>query len=224
MEKKFRNKYRIESTRLQIWDYKWCGQYFVTINIRGRACFFGEIIDGEMILSEMGKIAKSEWLKSPEIRPDMNIELDEYQVMPNHVHGIIRIGKNEYNESNGGNVSDCNGRDTMHFGDTMHGVSATNLSDPNEKSTNTGKNKFGPQIKNLSSIIRGFKSAVTTDARKIDPDFGWQSRFHDQIIRDERSLNNLRKYIQENPKNWKGDGLNTENNKGNKNYLKGNVS
>ena len=51
-----------------------------------------------MILSEIGEIAKREWLKSPEIRPDMNLTLDEYIIMPNHIHGIIQIGRNSFNK------------------------------------------------------------------------------------------------------------------------------
>ena len=83
-----------------------------------------------MISSEIGDIVRSEWLKSPEIRPDMNLKLDEYIIMPNHFHGIIMIGKNEYNTSDNENIIDhrCH-RDTMHnYRDVMHGVSAgTNL-------------------------------------------------------------------------------------------------
>src|SRR5690606_42106974 len=57
------------------------------------------------------------------------------------------------------------------------------------------KNKFGPQSKNLGSIIRGFKSSVTTDARKIDADFAWHPRFYDHIIRDYTSFINITNYI-----------------------------
>ena len=63
--------------------------------------FFGNIKDGIMILSRLGEIAENEWLKTPTLRPDMNLELDPFVVMPNHVHGIIISGKNKYND--GGN-------------------------------------------------------------------------------------------------------------------------
>lgn len=65
--------------------------------------------------------------------------------------------------------------------------------------------KFAPQSQNLASIIRGFKSAVTVNARQIHPGFGWQSRFHDHIIRDEASFKRITTYIINNPANWKGD-------------------
>jgi putative transposase len=59
--------------------------------------------------------------------------------------------------------------------------------------------RFGPQSNNLASIIRGFKSSVTVEARKLDADFAWQSRFHDRIIRDEMELENIIQYIYDNP-------------------------
>ena len=116
LREKFKNKYRIESARMQNWDYGWRGHYFITICTRGRECYFGEIIEEHMVLSELGEIAESEWLKSPKIRPDMNLELDEYMIMPNHIHGIIQIGKNEYNKFNDENVVDCDcrSRDIRH--------------------------------------------------------------------------------------------------------------
>ncbi len=54
----------------------------------------------------------------------------------------------------------------------------------------------------LSNIIRQYKSRVTYEIRKIQPDFAWQSRFHEHIIRDEKDLNNTRDYIMNNPIKW----------------------
>ena len=65
------------------------------------------------------------------------------------------------------------------------------------------KNKFGPQSKNLASIIRGYKIGVTKNARKINPAFKWHVRFYDIIIRDERAFQTIQKYIINNPKKWK---------------------
>jgi REP element-mobilizing transposase RayT len=67
------------------------------------------------------------------------------------------------------------------------------------------QNQFGPQVKNLSSVIRGFKSAVTISARKINPYFAWQPRYHDHIIRDYGSYQKIKNYIIDNPKNWELD-------------------
>jgi len=73
--------------RLQGYDYSQAGAYFVTICTQNRDCLFGEIVDGEMRLNDAGRIVVGEWLKTAEIRNE--IELDEWVVMPNHFHGIL---------------------------------------------------------------------------------------------------------------------------------------
>ncbi|MGS2763301.1 transposase [Sinomicrobium sp. M5D2P9] len=133
-----------------------------------------------MYLSEIGEIVEQEWLKTPELRPDMNLSLGTYVVMPNHFHAILEIGRNQYNQRSK---------------DAMHCVS------PPPQGT------FGVQRKNLSSVIRGFKSSVTTYARKHKIDFSWQPRFHESIIDDKRSYKNITNYINENPRNWENDSL-----------------
>ena len=97
----YKNKYRIESTRLRNWDYTNAAAYFVTICTKHRICFFGNIQNGEMLLNDIGIIVQNEWLKTPAIRPDMNLLLDAFIVMPNHFHAIICIGDNEYNRERG---------------------------------------------------------------------------------------------------------------------------
>ncbi len=175
---KFKNKYRIQSARLTNWDYGSNAAYFVTICTANREHFFGEIKNGVICLNEIGSIAHNEWFRSPIIRPEMNLQLGAFVVMPNHIHGIIIIGRNNYNKI--GN--------------------------------RTAGNRFGPQRKNLASTIRGYKSAVTTHARKLAIDFSWQPRFHDHIIQDENSYGRINNYIINNPSNWKKDrfhGLST---------------
>lgn len=194
MTNKFKNKYRIYSARLVSWNYANEGSYFVTICTKNRKHFFGKIVQGidgaEMQLNEIGKIVEQEWIKTVEIRKDMNLELGEFIVMPNHFHGIIIIGENECNGDEG--------RDAMHRRDAMRRVSTGNVV----------PNKFSPQSKNLGSIIRGFKSAVTTKAKKIGlGDFGWQSRYHDHVIRNYASFERIQNYIADNPKSWKQDAF-----------------
>ncbi|MDD3132201.1 MAG: hypothetical protein PHN94_10295 [Bacteroidales bacterium] len=198
---KFQNKYRIPSARAQWWNYGNAGVYFITICTQNRIHYFGEIVNVEsqsiaslqpppykMQLSEIGKIAEREWLKTFDMRPDMNLSMGAFVVMPNHFHAIIAIGENEYN--------------TLHqrqLRDAMHCVSTN---------TNNGiqtNNKFGPQSKNLASIIRGFKMGVTKNAREINADFQWQSRYHDHIIRDDYEYQRINNYIETNPENWGQD-------------------
>jgi putative transposase len=180
---KFKEKYRISSARLPLWNYNSAAAYFVTICTHNRTHFFGEVVGGEVQLTEIGLVVRDEWLKTPGIRPDMNMDLDEFVVMPNHFHGIIGIGENKFNT--GGMDNNCR--------DAMHGVSTV------------AENQFGPQRKNLASIIRGFKSAVTTYARKNNIEFAWQSRFYDHIIRDNDSYLRIREYIRNNPLRWDED-------------------
>ena len=189
MPAKYKNKYRIPSARLQSWDYGAVAAYFVTICTKKREHFFGEIADtnvetqciASLQPTPIGIIVEQEWIKTLELRPDMNLELGEFIVMPNHFHGIMIIGENRYNTASG-----C--RDAMHC-----------------VSTKTA-NQFGPQSKNLASIIGGFKSSITTQAKKMgNYNFGWQSRFHDHIIRDAPSFERIQHYIIHNPSNWKED-------------------
>jgi hypothetical protein len=65
---KYKGKYRNESRRLRGWDYSRNGHYFITINTYNRACLFGDIKNGKMILNDFGKIATDEWYRSFEIR------------------------------------------------------------------------------------------------------------------------------------------------------------
>jgi putative transposase len=171
---KFLNKYRKETIRLQNWDYGWTGSYFVTILTERRTTFFGEIINDE-VLSDIGKIVFDEWLKTLTIRPDMNLHLGEFVVMPDHFHAIITIGSNEFNEKTK-SWTDAEVRQTK---------------------------KMSPQKKNLSSIIRGFKASVTSKAREINTNFGWHERFYDHVIRSYEEYEIFSQYIKDNPRNWK---------------------
>ncbi|MBK8518150.1 MAG: hypothetical protein IPL55_18265 [Saprospiraceae bacterium] len=203
MSDRFKNKYRNDSTRLKNWDYGWNAPYFITICTQNREYFFGEVQDGMMVLNDIGHIVHSEWLKTFEMRPDMNLSMGEFVVMPNHFHAIIGIGPNEYNTQR----DTQRGRDAMHcVPTTMHCVPTTTIDTNDANDTNeNSKNKFGPQSKNLASIIRGFKIGVTKNARLINPGFAWQSRYHDHIIRNDESFYRISEYIINNPMKWSAD-------------------
>ncbi|MDR1154831.1 MAG: hypothetical protein LBL04_08965 [Bacteroidales bacterium] len=192
MPDKFKNAYRIPPARWQDWDYGASAAYFVTVCAAHHERFFGEISNGGMILSETGKTVQAEWLKTPALRPDMNIMLGDYVVMPNHFHAIIVIGKSRYN-TGGGDGGD-NGGDGA--------VETRCIASPPWQS-----NRFGSQSKNLASVMRGFKSAVTKFARMNRIPFAWQTRFHDRVIRNFDELNRIAYYINGNIENWKDDEL-----------------
>jgi putative transposase len=201
--KKYRNKYRIPSARLPHWDYGQPALYFVTICTHKRIPYFGEIDksfpvvetpcmaslqrgSSKIRLSEIGQIVEYEWMKTCQLRRDMNLYMGEFVIMPDHFHAIIGIGDNSYNSF----------VDPIRCRDAMHGVSTTGVQNI---PAGASINQFGPQSKNLASIIRGFKSAVTIGARKIQADFEWQPRFHDHIIRNDNEHRNISRYILQNP-------------------------
>ena len=198
MTEKFQNKYRITSTRLQHWDYGWDAAYFVTICTKDRACTFGEIENGSMKLSGTGIIANVLW---HEIKNHgKNIELGEFIVMPNHLHGIIVL--------NGNNDSQVPIVETGHALSLRHAMSLQSTSTPSpiDPIKTPGQQRFQNQGKNtLSSIVGGYKSAVTKHANRLKFNFAWQTRFHEHIIRDEKSFQNISQYIVNNPLNWSAD-------------------
>ena len=203
---RFHNKYRIPPARLQNWDYGWNASYFITICTTNRICYFGEIIDGEILLNDWGQIAVEFWSEIPQHFP--NAVLDEYVVMPNHIHGIITIDKQDDRRYPDGINCIGNCRDAINRVSTPE----TNTNSKSE----TGKQPGGitginnPMFyENISRIIRWYKGRVSFEIHKTLTGFNWQPRFHDHIMRDEASYQKIRKYIQNNPINWKGDGFYT---------------
>jgi putative transposase len=185
MDDKYQNKYRIASARWQQWDYGWDGAYFITICTKDRKHHFGKITDGKMELSNVGILADAFWHEIT--NHAQNIGLGAFVVMPNHIHGILIL------DGNGGNVDD-----NAAAVETRHALSLPQ--------TSPGQNRFQNQGKNtISSIVGGYKSAVTKHANRLGLAMGWQTRFHDHVIRDEPSFVKITEYIINNPKNWKDD-------------------
>lgn len=123
-------KSRPRSMRLEGYDYSQPGGYFVTVCTHNRMCLFGEIASDEMWLNKVGRIAKDEWLRTLTIRSE--IQLDEFVVMPNHLHGIVLI-RPQQNDS----------------------VVGANSNSPLQKVP------FRSPSKTIGSLVRGFKSAST---------------------------------------------------------------
>ena len=185
MENKFQNKYRISSARLQSWDYSANGAYFITICTANRKNYFGKIMSGEMYHKKAGLIAKKLWSEIPEHFPF--IELGNFVIMPKHTHGILIIKKK--------NVE-------TRF------VASKNVNDePPQKTGGITRNKNPMLHQNISTIIRWYKGRCTFGINKISKGFAWQSRFHDHIIKDSNSFENIQNYIEENPANWGNDSL-----------------
>ncbi|MBR0573503.1 MULTISPECIES: transposase [Pasteurellaceae] len=179
----YKNLYKTQSIRLKDWDYRMNAAYFVTICTKDKAHYFGRIEDSKMIYSSMGIIADVLWCEIK--NHNKNIELSDFIIMPNHIHGIL-ILQNEYID------------DEMM--ETGHALSLQKT---------IGKNRFQNIGKNsLSSIIGSYKSAVTKHTNRLGLEFAWQSRFYEHIIRNEQSFEKITNYILANPENWVNDELN----------------
>ena len=194
MAKKFKGKYRIESIRKPGWDYRWNAAYFITICTKNREHFFGEIKDGQMELSKIGQLAQTYWNQIPAHFP--YAQLDAFVVMLNHVHGIVII-----HHAQDDHVESLHA--TTPQSQPLH---ARAPQDPEDQKKKDGKMAaISPKYGSLSSIIRSYKSAVTKDARGLNEYFAWQSKFHDNIIRDEKAYYNIQRYIRHNPQKWEED-------------------
>jgi REP element-mobilizing transposase RayT len=174
----FRDTYRVESARKPHWDYTLPGWYFVTICTRNRRIHFGRIIGGSMNLSTVGAYAAACWQEIPSHHPD--VTLDEFIVMPNHVHGIVVIGGPE-------RLPELRRREKIKRTQALSSVH--------------------PAAGSLGAIVGSFKAAVTYWCRSHNQEFAWQARFHDRIIRGKNSLQAVRQYIRDNPMNWERDTL-----------------
>lgn len=190
---KFKDKYRVESNRLKGWDYSSPGYYFVTIVTQNRTAWFGEVVDAKMVLSPVGEIVAEEWRKTAIIRS--NVELDAWVIMPNHIHGIIVIVP--------GIVETPRAVETPRRG-VSTGVDQTSFGDYPRGASKSNNPSWKPN--SLGSIINQFKSVCTKRIRSAGyADFGWQSRYYDHIVRDEKTLLKIRHYIDNNPKQWELD-------------------
>ena len=201
MNEKFRNKYRIPSSRLKNWDYGKNGAYFLTICTKNREHFFGKIVtvenNNEMHLNEIGKLADKFWAEIPEHFPF--VELGNYTIMPNHVHGILIIDKSNVVED----VVDMSLRvETLK--ERLKERLQCNVSAGNGMK-NEQMAKISPKRGTISTILRSYKSVVTKNSHYIHADFEWQERFHDHIIRNSESFERIQKYIENNVANWKED-------------------
>jgi putative transposase len=174
----FRNKYRIESTRKRGWDYSSPGYYFVTICTLGKEKSFGDIHDDVVQLSRAGIIADQQWKEIP--GHYTTVSLDEFEVMPNHVHGIIIL------------------ENPSKPAELRRAEDIPPLPPLPQRS---------PKALSLSAVVRSYKGGMTRSCSAKGINFSWQPGFHDHIVRGPKALAAIREYIRNNPVNWKFDSL-----------------
>jgi len=174
-----------KKNRLTRYNYSLPGAYFVTICVSQMRELLGEIVDKKVILNEFGEIVKEIWENIP--KHFKNIILDEWVIMPNHLHGILIIYYNNERE-----IKDRN-------------------EELNDYSYLLQKNKQSQMY--LPKVINGFKGAVTRIINQKFPnnEFTWQKSFYDHIIRNDKAIKKIREYIYNNPLNWKMDQAVPEN-------------
>jgi REP element-mobilizing transposase RayT len=169
--------------RLPGYDYSQSGIYFVTICTQNRECILGDIVDGKMILNETGQILTPIWESLPK---RFSIVLDEFQIMPNHVHMIIQIN---------------------HFRTDM------NHQIINDIAIAKSHRHMGlmNQTPTLGHVVRYFKSKCTYEIHKIGfNNYVWQHNYYEHIVRNEDDLNKIREYVNINPLIWDRDRNNPE--------------
>lgn len=204
----YKQHYRIESARLRGWNYATTGYYFVTICTQHRQHFFGSAVEECTRLSPIGKIVADEWLRTEYVR--QNVSLDEWIIMPNHIHGIIIIHAPDADS----NAVETPCRGVCDDGNGTNDVETPRrgVCDEHNESMQTPRRGVSTtrasalRAGSLGAIIGQFKSAATKRIRAArHRDFAWQTRFYDVIIPNERALQNMREYIQNNPCRWHVD-------------------
>jgi len=178
------------SIRLKGYDYTQAGAYFVTICSYQREHIFGEIVKGEMKLNNFGLVAKQQWEKLPKRFP--NVELGAFVIMPNHEHGVIQIIEDE-----------------------RRGTAENLQNFDRESSRRAPTERFQKPVSgSIPTIVRSYKSAVAYRINLLRNTNGvpvWQRNYYEHVIRNEKELELITKYIEYNPMNWQLDRDNSEN-------------
>ncbi len=181
------------SIRLREYDYSQSGAYFVTVCVSNREFLLGEIAGGAMLMNKYGLVTALtvEWLKERY----SYVDLDEWIVMPNHVHAIILIDRRDV-----GAVREppAEGR----------GVGA--VREPPAEGRDVGAVHEPPvvgreKIKPLGSLVGAFKTVSTkkiNQMRGTPGEMVWQRNYYEHVIRSENELERIRDYIYCNPQAW----------------------
>jgi REP element-mobilizing transposase RayT len=200
------------SIRLKGYDYSQAGAYFITICCEDRVYRFGEIKIGQIILNEYGEIAYNEWVTLTE--RFANFELDVFQIMPNHIHGIIVL--NDVSVGAGftpaQNDADAQNKTVAQNNITGKTVAQNDDSQNGQSGNIRATARVAPTV---GDIVGAYKSLVVNECLDIykskNETMGkfWQRNYHEHIIRNEQSYQTISKYIIHNPEKWAEDKFHT---------------
>jgi putative transposase len=185
------------STRLKGWDYASPGYYFITICTYERERLFGDVVNGKMQLNDAGHFTEQCWKNIPKHFP--YTDLDEFVIMPNHMHGIVVIRRS---------VGAYNHTPQRQDQSVPRGA---NIYSPMRINTPIEPSLRSPS-KTIGSIIRGFKIGVSKMIKKnTEISMVWQRNYYEHIIRSEAELDQTRQYIRDTPAEWPDDEENLVN-------------
>ncbi|HEY5593313.1 MAG TPA: transposase [Paludibacter sp.] len=196
------DKHHRRSIRLKGYDYSRAGLYFITICCQDRICRFGHVDNGEMVLNEFGQIAYNEWCNLP--KRFANFELDVFQIMPNHMHGIIVLN----NAVGAGFTPAQNGNNPENDTPAQNVAVAQNETDIIQWA---GASPAPTTNASISDIVGAYKSLVANGCLDIyksnNKTMGklWQRDYYEHIIRNEQSYQTITNYIIDNPAKWNED-------------------
>jgi REP element-mobilizing transposase RayT len=178
---------------LREYEYNRGGAYFVTMCTHERECLFGDVVDGAVRLTDMGRMVQECWDAISNHFP--HCELDAFVVMPNHVHGIVAF------------AGDVNPVGAQHAAPDF-GLSVSKAWAQHAAPLHSVLPPRTVAPGSVGAIIRSFKSTVTKrfNIRRDNPGAPvWQRRYYERIIRDDRELDGIRQYIADNPGKWAED-------------------
>ena len=184
---KYQNKYRIEPNRWQYWDYSAQGGYIITMCINNREAILGKIMDGKMHLSEYGEIVRNEFIRMGTYNKCATV--DEWVIMPNHVHCIITLGANDAPFSPISSSQHPTGIDIKQYRRMRHKMMIPLL-----------EGKFKTLTSKQINLLR------KTPGRET-----WQHDYYDHVIRNDHEHGRIQQYIINNPAKWQDDTFNSEN-------------
>ncbi|MFN8347658.1 MAG: transposase [Spirosomataceae bacterium] len=188
---------RYKQYRLQGYDYARNGAYFITIVTKNREHWLGEITAGTLILSEIGKQVEANF--SIIANKISHLQVEEWVIMPNHLHLIVTI------ENNKPDVEIRPDTD-VPVGTRLEACSYRNHSDENDSHNNAYPGLRPLDKQSVSAFINHLKGQIKRWCNENGhSDFAWQARFHDRIIRDDREYFAIANYIQNNVANWEND-------------------
>ena len=163
------------SIRLPNYDYSQPGAYFVTLCVADRRCIFGEVADGKMLLNETGKFVAEQLAGLPKVY--LNTVLDEFVIMPNHIHAIVRI----------------------------HDEPSSSVGAGFQPAQTRCQSKPNHGLPEIIRGFKTYTARIINRINGTPGQAVWQRNYYEHVVRTENDLDAIRRYIMENPLKWVED-------------------